>query len=364
MTGITSHRRRRLLALLALAVLALGVLAACGGGDEATPAEPAPAPAEPAPAEPAEPAPAPSDGEKIVIRVSSEAPIEVDPLPTAVKWKELVEAATNGRVEVQIFPAAQLFDDTAALDAVASGQLEIVLPTTSRLTGFVKDFAVLDLPFVFTTDDLFRAKLDGEMGAALNAKLNEKGMAVLGYWSGGAITFLNKGGELKTPAEWKGKKIRIFGGAVYEETLNGVGATAITIPASETPTAVQQGTADSAVTNWDGWEEVFLDLFDYGMDPGAWRLAFGVVVNKQWWDGLPADVRATLEQTMKEATDFDWSDHKRLETEAIDNIRAAGKTPYEITDADRQAWVEATQPVRDKFAKEIDPAIYALATAG
>ena len=75
----------------------------------------------------------------------------------------------------------------------------------------------------------------------------------------------------------------------------------------------------------------------------AGRLAFGVVVNKEWWDGLPADVRATLEQTMKEATDFDWSDHKRLETEAIDNIRAAGKTPYEITDA-RQATTRMVMP--------------------
>lgn len=349
---------------LVLLIAALGVATAgCGGGDEAEEAAPAvEATTEAAATEEATTEEAAPPGEKIEIRVSSEAPIDVDPLPTAVKWEKLAEEATGGQVDIKIFPSAQLFDDTAALDAVASGQLEIVLPTSSRLTGFVEDYAVLDLPFVFTDDASFRGKVEGELGEAMNAKLAEKGMQTLAFWSGGAIVFLNNDGELKRPEEWKGKTIRIFGGDVFEATVEAIGSTPILIPASEVPTAMQQGTADSIITNWDGWEEVFADLVDYGMDPGAWRLSFAVVVNKEFWDGLPEDVRTALAETIQQATDDDWESHAAIEQEAIDNLAAMGKHPYEISEEDRQAWIEATEPVREQFSRSLDPATYELAT--
>lgn len=301
---------------------------------------------------------------KIVIRVSSEAPIDVDPLPTAVYWQKLVKKATGGRVEVKIFASAQLFDDTAALDAVASGQLEIALPTTSRITGYAPDFAILDLPFVLPSASIFQAKVQGKLGQALNAKLMKKApMSVLAYWAGGAIVFLNNEGELTKPSQWKGKKIRIFGGAVFEATVKAVGATPILIPASQVATAMQTGTVNAAITNWDGWKAVFSDIVEYGMDPGAWQLAFGAVVSTKFWDGLPADVRATLTKTLKQATDYDWKVHGKIEADAIAALKKMGKHPYVISAADQKEWTAVTETVRKAYGKKIDPAIFALALA-
>lgn len=301
---------------------------------------------------------------KIVIRVSSEAPIDVDPLPTAVYWQKLVAKATKGKVKVKIFPAGQLFDDTAALDAVASGQLEMALPTTSRITGYSRDFAVLDLPFLLPSANTFRQKVQGKLGAALNAKLMAKApMSVVAYWSGGAIVFLNNKGELTKPSQWKGKKIRIFGGAVFEATVKAVGGTPLLVPASEVATAMQTGTVDSAITNWDGWKAVFSDIVDYGMDPGAWQLAFGAVVSTKFWNDLPVDIRATLTRTLKQATDRDWQVHAKIESDAIAALRKLGKHPYAISAADQKLWKAATESVRKSFGKTIDPAILALAAA-
>jgi len=300
--------------------------------------------------------------DKIVFRVSSEINLDIDPNPAMVHWKGLVERETNGRVEVRLIHSAQLFDDDAALDAVASGAFEAVTTTTSRLTGFSKDYEVLDLPFVFKDAGDFRRKLTGPLGAVLDKSLQKAGMRVVTFWAGGPIVILNNEGKLQGPEDWRGKKIRLFGGSVYEATVEAVGGRPIALPASEVPTAMQVGTIDAIVTNWDGWL-YFIDLVNYGMDPGGWYLAFAFVVNADFWENLPADIRVIMERTLKEATNRDWDDKEELVAQQIQKIRDhGGKTPYEIEPAARAAWVEASEEVRQRFSSSIDPEVFGIAT--
>lgn len=300
--------------------------------------------------------------DKIVVRISSEISLDIDPNPAMVYWKGLVEEATNGRVEIRLLHSAQLFDDDAALDAVAAGSIEGVTTPSSRLTGFSKDYEVLDLPFVFSNSDDFRRKMTGPLAAKLDDSLQKVGMRAVTFWTGGPIVILNNEGKLQGPADWKGKKIRLFGGTVYEATVEAVGGRPIALPASEVPTAMQLGTVDAIVTNWDGWL-FFIDLVDYGVDPGGWFLAFPLVVNAQFWANLPADIRGIMERTLKEAAERDWNEKEQLVLDQIQKIRDhGGKTPYLIEPEARAEWVAATEEVRRRFSSSIDPEVFAVAT--
>ena len=168
---------------------------------------------------------------------------------------------------------------------------------------------------------------------------------------------MNNEGELRGVADWEGTKIRTFGGGVYEATYLAAGMDPIQLPATEVPTAMQTGTVDSILTNWDGWSAVFVDLVDYGMDPGAWFLTFPLVVNAEWWASQPADVQELLTRTLGQATDEDWISHGMTEVKSQETLTAAGKTIYTLTPEERETWVAATAPVREEYSAAFSPKV-------
>lgn len=347
---------------LGISLVAVLMLAACGGeGDtEVDDAANGAAPDEDEQASDGEGA----EFEPTVIRISSEVGLDVDPNPTVLYWKELIEEASDGQVELQLLHSGQLFDDDAALDAVASGSLEGVTPTSSRVVGFSSDFQVLDLPFLFADGATFEGCVRGDLGAALDSSLSESsGMRALAFWAGGPLTLLNNEGELGGTDDWSGKRIRTFGGGVFEDTFVAAGVRPTQMPATEVPTAIQQGTIDSILTNWDGWAEVFIDLVDYGADPGAWYLSFPLVVNQDWWDGLSPDVQELISETLAEATDFDWPAHEERIEAAFETLAAADKTVYTLSESERQTWFDATAGVRAEFSDQISDSVTAAVDA-
>ena len=218
----------------------------------------------------------------------------------------------------------------------------------------VKEFEVFDLPFIFSDYDALRRVTNGAVGKQLLAKLEPKGIRGLGYWDNGFKSFsLNS--PIKSPADLKGKKLRIQSSKVLEEEIRSVGGLPQVMAFSEVYQALQTGVVDGTenpISNLYTQEmhevQKHLTITDHGY------LGYAVIVNKKFWDGLPADVRAQLEDAMEQATRY-ANQIAKVENEAsLEAVKKSGKTTvYVPTKEERLAFKKAMMPVHQKMEGRI-----------
>jgi C4-dicarboxylate-binding protein DctP len=218
----------------------------------------------------------------------------------------------------------------------------------------VKEFEVFDFPFIFDDFADLHKITQGPIGASLLAKLEPKGIKGLAFWDNGFKSF-SANTPIKTPADLKGKKMRIQSSKVLEEEMRSIGAMPQVMAFSEVYQALSTGVVDGTenpISNLytQKMHEVqkYLTLTNHGY------LGYAVIVNKKFWEGLPADVRGQLEQAMKEATVFANKIAQEENDKALDEVRKSGKTiVYTPTKEERMAFKKAMAPVHTKMTDRV-----------
>jgi len=276
----------------------------------------------------------------------------------AQRFKELAEAATQGRVKVELYPNSQLYKDKEELEALQLGSVQMLAPSLAKFGPLgVKEFEVFDLPFIFKDQAAFRAVTDGPVGADLFKKLEPKGIQGLGYWDNGFhIMSANK--PLHGVADFKGQKMRIQSSKVLDAQMRALGAIPQVMAFSELYSALQSGVVDGTegVPSNFYTQKIYevqkhITLSNHG------HLAYAVIVNKKFWDGLPADIRSTLTAAMRDATTYANAIATTENADALDKIRASGKsTLYTPTVAELAEWKKALMPVHKEMEARVGKA--------
>src|ERR1700736_162148 len=243
----------------------------------------------------------------------------------AVKFKELAEKYTNGKVKVEIYPNSSLYKDKEELEALQLGSVQILAPSISKFGPLgIKEFDVFDLPFLMSDDARARQMYASPMLAELNKKLEAKGVEPLAYWDNGAHVYTaNK--PLIRPEDFRGMKMRIQGSKVLDAVARELGAIPQIMAFSELYQALQTGVVDgednvpSNILTQKFYEvQKYLTVSFHG------RLTYAMVTNKKFWDGLPEDVRKPLEQAVKESTEFFDETAAKDNVDALEKIKASG----------------------------------------
>jgi len=271
---------------------------------------------------------------------------------------------TKGKVKVEVYANSTLYKDKEEMEALQLGAVQMLAPSLAKFGPLgVKEFEVFDLPFIFSDYDALRRVTNGPVGKQLLAKLEPKGIRGLAYWDNGFKSFsLNS--PIKTPADLKGKKLRIQSSKVLEEEIRSVGGLPQVMAFSEVYQALQTGVVDGTenpISNLytQKMHEVqkHLTITDHGY------LGYAVIVNKKFWDALPADVRAQLDDAMEQATRY-ANQIAKVENEAsLEAVKKSGKTTvYVPTKEERLAFKKAMMPVHQKMegriGKEIIQNVY------
>jgi C4-dicarboxylate-binding protein DctP len=262
---------------------------------------------------------------------------------------------TKGKVKVEVYANSALYKDKEEIEALQIGAVQMLAPSLAKFGPLgVKEFEAFDLPFIFdNTADLHKIT-QGAVGASLLAKLEPKGIKGLAYWDNGFKSF-SANTPLKNVADFKGKKFRIQSSKVLEEEIRSVGGIAQVMAFSEVYQALQTGVVDGTenpISNFytQKMHEVqkHLSLTNHGY------LGYAVIVNKKFWDGLPADVRGQLEQAMKEATVYANKIAQEENDLALAGVRKSGKTiVYQPTPEERLALKKAMVSVHTKMADRV-----------
>ncbi len=302
--------------------------------------------------------------EPIIIKFSHVVAPDAPKGKAAMVFKELAEKYTNGRVKVEVYPNSSLYKDKEELEALQLGSVQLLAPSISKFGPLgVKEFDVFDLPFLMSDDSHARAMMASPMMAELNQKLEARGVSPLAYWDNGATVYTaNK--PLNMPDDFRGLKMRIQGGKVYDAITRELGALPQILPFSEVYQALQTGVVDgednvpSNILTQKFYEvQRHLTVSFHG------RITYALITNKTFWKSLPEDVRASLDRAVKESTDFFNATAAKDNADALDKIKASGKTDVHVlSDAERKAWINKLMPVhtemQGRFGKDFIERIY------
>jgi C4-dicarboxylate-binding protein DctP len=265
----------------------------------------------------------------------------------ALKFKELAEKYTAGRVRIEIYPNSTLYKDAEEMEALQLGAVQILAPSTAKFAPLgVKQFEVLDLPFLFPDQATYDRAITGPLGQGLFKRLESKGVRGLGYWDNGFYV-ISANRPLIQPSDLQGLKIRISGSKVDDQTLRLMGANPQIMAFSELYQALQSGVVDGAQNTASNYTTQKLNEVQKNITTLYHvHLQYAVVTNKKFWDGLAPDIRTQLDRAMAEATSYNNSISVDDNVRALAAIKATGKTDiHDPTPAEMKVWRDAMQPI-------------------
>jgi C4-dicarboxylate-binding protein DctP len=291
----------------------------------------------------------------IVIKFSHVVAKDTPKGKAAEKFKALAEAATKGRVKIELYPNSTLYKDKEELEALQLGAVQMLAPSLAKFGPLgVKEFELFDLPFIFNDKQALYRVTQGPIGQDMLKKLESKGIRGLAYWDNG-FKMMTSNRPMRVPADMKGLKLRIQSSKVLDEQMRALGANPQVMAFSEVYQAMQTGVVD-------GSENPPSNIFTQKMHEVQKHLTvtnhgyigYAVIVNKKFWDKLPADIRTELELAMKEATEYANNIAQQENDQALENIRKSGKTViYVPTDAERAEWRKTLVPVHNAMEERI-----------
>ncbi len=273
----------------------------------------------------------------------------------ALRFKELAEKYTNGRVKVDVYANSTLYKDKEELEMLEIGAVQMLAPSVSKFGPIgIREFEVFDLPFVVPDAAGLRRVTDGPVGKNLLKLLEAKGIVGLAYWNNGfKVMSANK--PLHMPEDFRGLKMRIQSSRVLDAEMRAFGAIPQVTPLSEAYQALSSGNVDGTEnTPSNEYTQKMYEVQKYMVVSNHGYLEYAVVANKKFWEGLPADVRTQLEKAMVEATNYADDIAQKENDEALEAMRKSGKiTISELTASEKDAWRKALMPLRHDLANRV-----------
>ena len=294
----------------------------------------------------------------IVIKFSHVVANDTPKGKAADRFKELAEKATKGRVKVEVYPNSTLYKDKEEMEALQLGAVQMLAPSLAKFGPLgVKEFEVFDLPYIFPSKDVLYRVTEGAVGKDLFKKLEPKGIVGLAYWDNG-FKIMSSNKPMHVPADFKGMKMRIQSSKVLDAQMRALGANPQVMAFSEVYQALQTGVVDGTenppsnlYTQKMHEVQKHVTMSDHGY------LGYAVIVNKKFWDGLPADVRTQLEGAMKDATKYANAIAQQENDKAMAAVKASGKTEiYALNDKEKAEWRRALAPVQKDMESRIGKA--------
>ena len=287
--------------------------------------------------------------QKQVWKASDVHPLGYPTVEAIERMGKKLEKATSGRISIQMFPSMQLGGEKEMIEQAQVGALQIARISVGAMGPVVDDLNVFNLPFVFRDEAHMRAVIDGPIGQELLERVSsspQSRLIVLGWMDAGTRNvYANK--PAAKPADLKGMKIRMMGNPLFVETMNAMGGNGVAMGFNELYSALQTGVVDGAENN----PPTLLAQNHYQVSKvysltGHLIIPEIFVFSKRTWDALSKEDQTLLRKLSREAQIEQrklWDDYVGV---AETKLKAAG---IQFVTADKKAFYDATQPVRDKY---------------
>lgn len=326
---------KKLFALLMAMVMALS-LVACGG-DSGTSANGGDV----------------ADGQTRVLKLGTTVNEEDSFHVAATKFAELVEERTDGAYKIEIYPNGSLGDEPAMLESMQIGTLDAAIVTSGPFVNFCSDMGVLDMPFLFSSNEDAYKILDGDIGQELLGELETANLKGLAYAERGFRNLTNSVRPVQSAADISGLKIRVMENEVYTATFKALGVNAVPMAWSEALTALQQGTIEgqenpvNVLHSYKLWEtQQYCTLTRHAYASAIITMSLDV------FNGLPADVQDIFKAAAQEAAEYERQWVADNEAAQLQDLKDGGMEIIE--DPDIASFQAAVQSVYDSYPQYAD----------
>jgi len=262
-------------------------------------------------------------------------------------FKKLAEERTQGRVKVNVFPNSQLYKDKEEIEALQLGSVQMLAPSLAKFGPLgAREFEAFDLPYIFDGYDSLHTVTQGPVGQGMLKRLEGKGLIGLAFWDNG-FKHMSANRALHKPEDVRGLKLRIQSSQVLAAQMKALGALPQVLAFSEVYQALQTGVVDGTENPPSNfYTQKMHEVQKYLAATGHGYLGYAVIVNKAFWEGLPPDLRQTLEECMAEATRYANDIARKENEDALAKVRESGKTELIALSAEEKAaWRKALVPV-------------------
>lgn len=279
-------------------------------------------------------------------------------------FKDELQSKTEGRIEVQIFPNAELGGDEELCESVAMGTIQMALPSTSVLTAYDGRIGVLDMPYLFKDEQAAFRALDGALGEQIDKWIAGKGFVSLGYIYNGPRSTTNNVRPIYTPDDLAGLKMRVMSSPVFITMYNTLGANATPMSFSELYTGLQQHVVDGqenppTLIYASGFQQVQTYLT---MDAHVHNF-LPILTNEAWLSKLSEADRAALEECCAHFVETQRKTELADNVDVVAKLESAGMKVNYLSDEQYQLFVDKVQPMYDQYKGEWGAEIFDLATS-
>ena len=270
----------------------------------------------------------------------------------AVAFKEKLEELTGGRMQVEIYPNQQLGSMREQVEQTQFGSIQMTMQGTSVLSSFVPALTIMDLPFLFPNHKTMWSVLRGEVGEELLAALDDVKLKGLTFLAHGFRQITTQDGPINSPEDLKGMKFRVMPSELLIDTIRAWGANPTPIDFAELYNSLQQG----VVTAEDNVIETIYDKKLYEVQRNLTisnhnYLAYLLVANKAWYDGLDDDGKNAIAAAASYAADYSDEMSFKTNEEIAGKIKAAGMVITELPEQGKREFRELSQEVYDKYVR-------------
>ena len=291
--------------------------------------------------------------QKLALKFAHITPTSFPYQDGALKFKEAAERLSGGRIEVQVYPAAQLGGERDIEEGIRLGTIHLGIGA-GALAGFAPIYNIVELPFLIRNQDHMVRVADGPAGQLLAKRIEEQsGFRVLGFWSTGDSGIQTVKAAVRTPADLKGAKIRVMENSALIESTRALGANPTPLPFPEVYTSLKQGVVEGAHLDYTAlYTAKVFEAVKFISEPGFHFLSEPrpLIMSAKFFDGLPRETRDILRKAAAEATAHERAVFRERQEKAIQELRARG---LQFSKLDEKAFLDAIRPVWQKIAREL-----------
>lgn len=269
---------------------------------------------------------------------------------SADEFAAKANAKLGGKAKVVVYGSSQLGGDKEMLQKVKLGTLDMAVPSTV-MSSEADMFGVFEMPYL-VKDRKHMARIEKDVfWPKIAPEAEKKGLKVIAVWENGYRHVTNSKRAIAKPADLQGIKLRVPEGKWRVKMFQTYGANPSPMKFSEVFTALQTGVMDGQENPFTQiYSAKFQEVQKYLSLTGHVYTPAYVTVGARKWGTLPADVRKILEDTAKETQSFVYTEAEKAEEDLLGKLKAGG---LQVNTPDKDAFVKASAPVYDEFAKEV-----------
>ena len=293
------------------------------------------------------------EDETITIRAGHVNPPGEPAYEAWVMFKRLMEERLGDRVDVRLYPQAQLGGERDLIEQVRMGTLDMTAPAVSPLALHNSELDVLNLPYLFESEEQLWEIVDGPIGERLaESTLEKAGIKILDWWSTGVRHIFTPDRPLETPADMRGLTIRVMENPIFMAAFEALGASPQPLPYDQVYEALATGVVGAAENDSSGYRGMaFYEVAPYYSLTAHLIIGKPVLINPDFYNNLPDDVREVLHEVLAECTEFQRDGYATAFEGDVEYL--TGQAGVTVVQAEMEQFQRAMLPVWDRFADEI-----------